>query len=99
MKILLLLPLTLLACSDYPASEGNDTESNPININITIDSDNLLNDPSDNDTQKVDVDSNSSSSSDNNSSNSNSSSTIDNSTGFRVYDSLTGVTYYEFFSF
>ena len=99
MKLLLLLPLALLACSDYPASEGNDSEANPISINITIDSDNLLNDPSDNDSQNVDVDSNSNSSSDNNSTNSNSTSAIDNSTGFRVYDSRTGLTYYEFFSF
>ena len=86
MKYLLLLPLALFGCSDYPASEGNDSEANPINIHITIDSDNQLNDPSDNNTQEVDVDSNSSSSSDNNSSNSNSSSTIDNSTGIQVYD-------------
>ena len=86
MKLLLLLPLALLACSDYPASEGNDTEANPVNINITIDTDNLLNDPSDNDTQNVDVKSNSSS--DNNSSNSdsNSNSTIDNSTGVTVFE-------------
>ena len=86
MKLLLLLPLALLACSDYPASEGNDSEANPVNINITIDTDNLLNDPSDNDTQNVDVKSNSSS--DNNSSNSdsNSNSTIDNSTGVTVFE-------------
>jgi len=86
MKLLLLLPLALFACSDYPASEGNDSEANPININITIDTDNLLNDPSDNDSQNVDVKSNSSS--DNNSSNSdsNSNSTIDNSTGFTVFE-------------
>ena len=86
MKILLLIPIALLACSDYPASEGNDTEANPVNINITIDTDNLLNDPSDNDTQNVDVKSNSSS--DNNSSNSdsNSNSTIDNSTGVTVFE-------------
>ena len=96
MKYLLLLPLVLLACSDYPASEGNSSEANPININITIDSDNLLNDPADNDTQKVDVDSNSSSSSDNNSSNSDSSSTIDNSTGTNSHPVI---TIYEFYSF
>ena len=86
MKLILLLPLALLACSNYPASEGNDSEANPININITIDTDNLLNDPSDNDSQNVDVKSNSSS--DNNSSNSdsNSNSTIDNSTGFTVFE-------------
>ena len=100
MRYLFFLPLALFACSDYPASEGNSTEANPININITIDSDNQLNDPADNDTQQVDVDSHSNSSSDNNSSNSNSSSTIDNSTGymFKVYDSVTGHTYYEFYS-
>ena len=84
--ILLLISLALLACSDYPASEGNDSEANPINIHITIDSDNQLNDPSDNDSQSVDVDSNSSSSSDNNSSHSNSSSTIDNSSGIIFYE-------------
>lgn len=85
MKYLLLLPLALFACSDYPASEGNDSEANPISINITIDSDNLLNDPADNDTQNVDVKSNSSSDNNSSNSNSNSNSTIDNSTGITVY--------------
>jgi len=88
-KYLLLLVL-VSSCSDYPASEGNDSEANPININITIDNDNLLNDPPDNDTQNVDVDSTTNSSSDNNSSNSdsnsNSNSTIDNSSGITVYE-------------
>jgi len=83
----LLLLFIVTSCSDYPASEGNSNEDNPININITIDADNLLNDPTDNSTQNVDVNSNSSSSSDNNSSNSNSnsSSTIDNSSGIIIY--------------
>ena len=87
---LVLLVFLLGSCSDYPASEGNNSEASPININITIDSDNLLNDPTDNSTQNVDVDSNSSSSSDNNSSNSNSNSnsnsTIDNSSGIIMYE-------------
>ena len=83
---LVLLVFLLGSCSDYPASEGNNSEASPIHINITIDSDNFLNDPSDNDTQNVDVDSNSSSSSDNNSSNSNSNSTIDNSSGIIMYE-------------
>ena len=56
MKHLLLLPLAILACSDYPASEGNESEANPININITIqsdsestaDSESVVNDGSDN---------------------------------------------------
>ena len=91
MKLLLLLPLALFACSDYPASEGNDSEANPININITIDTDNLLNDPSDNDSQNVDVKSNSSS--DNNSSNSDS-----NSNSNSAIDNSTGVTFFEFYS-
>ena len=84
----LLLLFIVASCSDYPASEGNNSEASPININITIDSDNLLNDPTDNSTQNVDVDSNSSSSSDNNSSNSNSNSnsTIDNSSGIIMYE-------------
>jgi len=34
MKLIFLLPLTLFACSDYPASEGNDSEANPIEIHI-----------------------------------------------------------------
>lgn len=84
----LLLLFIVASCSDYPASEGNSNEANPININISIDADNLLNDPTDNDTQNVDVNSNSSSSSDNNSSNSNSNSnsTIDNSSGIIMYE-------------
>lgn len=71
MKFLLLLPFVLIACSDYPASEGNDSEANPVNINIEIE--NNLNEPADNNTFDVDVDSNSES-------------TIDNSTGIQVYD-------------
>lgn len=78
-KYLLLLVL-VSSCSDYPASEGNDSEANPININISIDNDNLLNDPPDNDTQNVDSDNNTSNS------DSNSNSTIDNSTGITVYE-------------
>ena len=61
----------VVSCSDYPASEGNDSEANPININIEIE--NNLNEPADNDTIDVDVDSNSES-------------TIDNSTGIQIYE-------------
>ncbi len=87
MKHLLLLPIVLLACSDYPASEGNDSEENPIEIHIKIDNQN--NQAPDNNTQEVDVDSNSDSSSDSDSSSnsdSSSESTLDNSTGIQVYD-------------
>ena len=83
MKLILLLPLTLFACSDYPASEGNDSEANPIEIHINIDNQNNLTDPPDNDSMEVDVDSNSDSDS---SSDSSSESTIDNSTGIQVYE-------------
>jgi len=87
MKLLLLLPLALLACSDYPASEGNDSEANPIEIHINIDTQNNLTDPPDNDSMEVDVDSNSDSQSDSDSSSDSSSeSTIDNSTGIQVYE-------------
>ena len=88
MKLLLLiLPLALLACSDYPASEGNDSEANPIEIHINIDTQNNLTDPPDNDTMEVDVDSNSDSNSNSDSSSDSSSeSTIDNSTGIQVYE-------------
>lgn len=87
MKLILLLPLALLACSDYPASEGNDSEANPIEIHINIDTQNNLTDPPDNDTQNVDVDSNSDSTSDSDSSSdSDSNSTIDNSTGVTVFE-------------
>lgn len=87
MKLLLLLPLALFACSDYPASEGNDSEANPIEIHINIDTQNNLTDPADNDTMDVDVDSNSDSNSDSDSSSDSSSeSTIDNSTGIQVYE-------------
>ena len=68
MKLLLLLPLALLGCSDYPASEGNDSEANPIEIHINIDTQNNLTDPADNDSMEVDVDSNSDSNSDSDSS-------------------------------
>jgi len=83
MKYLLLLPLALFGCSDYPASEGNDSEANPIEINIEIQ--NTLNDPADNDSMEVDVDSNSDSQSDSNS-DSSSEATIDNSTGLIYYE-------------
>jgi hypothetical protein len=83
MKYLLLLPLTLLACSDYPASEGNDSEANPIEIHINIDNQN--NQAPDNNTQDVDVDSNSDSDSNSNS-DSSSGFTLDNSTGIQVYE-------------
>jgi hypothetical protein len=87
MKLLLLLPLALFGCSDYPASEGNDSEANPIEIHINIDTQNNLTDPPDNDTMEVDVDSNSDSQSDSDSSSDSSSeSTIDNSTGIQVYE-------------
>ena len=87
MKYILLLPLALLACSDYPASEGNDSEANPIEIHIQIDNQN--NQAPDNNTQEVDVNSNSDSNSDSNSSSdsdSSAESTIDNSTGIQVYE-------------
>ena len=87
MKYLLLLPIALLACSDYPASEGNDSEANPIEIHIQIDNQN--NQAPDNESMDVDVDSNSDSdSSSDSSSNSDSSSesTLDNSTGIQVYE-------------
>ena len=83
MKYLLLLPIALLACSDYPASEGNDSEANPIEIHINIDNQNNLTDPADNDSMEVDVDSNSDSSSDSDSS---SESIIDNSSGWIIYE-------------
>ena len=83
MKYLLLLPIALLACSDYPASEGNDSEANPLEIHINIDNQNNLTDPADNDSMEVDVDSNSDSSSDSDSS---SEATIDNSSGWIIYE-------------
>jgi hypothetical protein len=87
MKLILLLPLALFGCSDYPASEGNDSEANPIEIHINIDTQNNLTDPPDNDSMEVDVDSNSDSNSDSDSSSDSSSeSTIDNSTGIQVYE-------------
>jgi hypothetical protein len=87
MKLLILLPLALFACSDYPASEGNDSEANPIEIHINIDTQNNLTDPPDNDTMEVDVDSNSDSQSDSQSdSDSSSEATIDNSTGLIYYE-------------
>jgi len=85
MKYLFLLPLALLACSDYPASEGNDSEANPIEIHINIDTQNNLTDPADNDSMEVDVDSNSDSQSDSQS-DSSSEATIDNTTGLIYYE-------------
>ena len=87
MKLIFLLPLALLGCSDYPASEGNDSEANPIEIHINIDTQNNLTDPSDNDSMEVDVDSNSDSQSDSSSdSDSSSEATVDNSTGLIYYE-------------
>lgn len=86
MKYLLLLPLALFACSDWPTKDSQENEENPININITIEND--LNNPPDNNTQEIDVDSNSDSNSNSDSSSdsdSSSESTIDNSTGIQVY--------------
>jgi len=85
MKLIILLPLALFACSDYPASEGNDSEANPIEIHINIDTQNNLTDPADNDSMQVDVDSNSDSDSSSDS-DSNSEATIDNSTGLIYYE-------------
>ena len=79
MKLLLLLPLALFGCSDYPASEGNDSEANPIEIHINIDTQNNLTNPADNDSMEVDVDSNSDS-------DSSSEATIDNTTGLIYYE-------------
>lgn len=81
MKYLLLLPLALFACSDWPTKDSQENEENPININIEIQ--NKLNDPADNDSMEVDVDSNSDSSSDSDSS---SEATIDNSSGWIIYE-------------
>jgi len=81
MKYLLLLPLTLFSCSDWPTKDSQENEANPIEINIEIQ--NKLNDPADNDSMEVDVDSNSDSSSDSDSS---SEATIDNSTGLIYYE-------------
>ena len=81
MKYLLLLPLALFGCSDWPTKDSQENEANPIEINIEIQ--NTLNDPADNDSMEVDVDSNSDSSSDSDSS---SEATIDNSTGLIYYE-------------
>jgi len=65
--VIAIFVLIVWACTDYPASEGNDSETNPINININIQSDSeskadsLINEGSDN------VSSSSSSSSNDNS--------------------------------
>jgi len=85
MKLILLLPLAMVACSDWPTKDSQENEQNPIEINIEIQ--NKLNDPADNDTQNVDVDSNSDSQSDSQSdSDSSSEATIDNSTGLIYYE-------------
>ena len=83
MKLILLLPLALFACSDWPTKDSQENEQNPIEINIDIN--NSLNDPADNDTMNVDVDSNSDSDSSSDS-DSNSEATIDNSTGLIYYE-------------
>jgi len=85
MKLLLILPLALLGCSDWPTKDSQENEQNPIEINIDIN--NSLNDPADNDTMNVDVDSNSDSQSDSSSdSDSSSEAIIDNSTGLIYYE-------------
>ena len=85
MKLIVLLPLALFACSDWPTKDSQENEQNPIEINIEIQ--NTLNDPADNDTQNVDVDSNSDSQSDSSSdSDSSSEATIDNSSGWIIYE-------------
>lgn len=86
MKYLLLLPLFLFGCSDWPTKD--ETEANPVEININIDNDNILDEAPDNDTMDVNVDSdaNSDSSSDSDSSSESSSeSNLDNSTGRWFY--------------
>lgn len=83
MKHILLLPLLLFACSDWPTKDNQENEEIQINIEI----ENSLNNPPDNDTQNVDVDSNSDSQSDSSSdSDSSSEATIDNSTGLIYYE-------------
>ena len=85
--VIAIFVLAIWACTDYPASEGNDSEANPIEIHINIDTQNNLTDPPDNDSMEVDVDSNSDSQSDSDSnSDSSSESTIDNSTGIQIYE-------------
>ena len=37
--VIAIFVLIIWACTDYPASEGNDSEANPIEININIQSD------------------------------------------------------------
>lgn len=84
MKILL-LPLLLFACSDWPTKDSQENEANPIEIKIDIN--NSLNDPGDNDTTEIDVDSQSDSQSDADSqSDSSSEATIDNSSGWIFYE-------------
>jgi len=55
MKLILLLPLALFACSDWPTKDSQENEQNPVEINNEIQ--NTLNDPVDNDTTEIDVDS------------------------------------------
>ena len=80
MKILL-LPLLLFACSDWPTKDSQENEANPIEIRIDIN--NSLNDPADNDTTEIDVNSQSDADSQSDSS---SEATIDNSTGWIFYE-------------
>ncbi len=37
--VIAIFVLIVWACTDYPASEGNDSETSPIEININIESD------------------------------------------------------------
>ena len=88
MKYLLFLPLILIGCSDWPTKD--ETEANPVEININIDNQNILDEAPDNDTMDVNVDSDansdSNSSSDSSSdSDSSSESSIDNSTSKWFY--------------
>lgn len=88
MKYLLLLPLLLLGCSDWPTKDNN--EEAPIEIHINIDNQNTLDEAPDNDTMEVDVDSDANSDSDSSSdsssnSDSSSESSLDNSTGRWFY--------------
>ena len=55
MKYLILLPVLLFGCSDWPTKDNQENEANP--INITIDIDNRLEEASDNESMDVKVDS------------------------------------------
>ena len=82
MKHLLLLPLLLIGCGDFPTKDNN--EEAPIEIHINIDNDNILDEAPDNDTMDVNVDSDANSDSNSNS-DSSSESSLDNSTGRWFY--------------